>query len=178
MTDNDGRGHVEFKFRVVRQTRVGSSAGVQARSKLAIFGCAALLVGMLCMLWFNVGFWRYALTGYFWAETAGTVVSPGRTSTPIIQYKTKNGAIRSFSEDYVLLCGGRSSFCFIRDFDHGDTVPVVYDPSAPARVFVDDWALRANVISWFVEAGVALFLSLVLFLVVTRKSINVSYKIG
>lgn len=174
MTDNDRRGHVEFKFKVVRETRVGS---VQARSKLVLFGCGALVVAMLIMLWFNAGFWRYALTGLFWTETRGVVVSPSRTSTPIIQYKTRDGTIRSFSEDYVLLCGGRSSFCFVRNFDRGDTIPVVYDPSAPERVFVDDWALRANVINWFLEAGFTLILSLILFVVVRRKSINVSYRV-
>jgi len=56
--------------------------------------------------------------------------------------------------------------CFVRHFNPGQVVPVVYDPDTPTRAYVYDWALFTNTIEWFVMAGI--FLLFVLLLVGVR----------
>ena len=144
----------------------------------ALFAGALLMAGVILLLCTNISFARYAFTGFFWIRTDGTVTNPATTSKPTIQFATRNGAPHLFQEDYILLCGGRSSFCFVRNFSQGQIVPVVYDPAAPQRAFVYDWALFAGVITWFLEAGMGLVLALMLALLVAKKPLNISIRIG
>lgn len=150
----------------------GSKTGVGA-----LLGCAVLLVGMVFLLYAHIGFASYAFTGVFWASTGGTVTTPDTTSAPTVQFATPDGAVHRFSEDYVLLCGGRGSFCMTRDFSHGETVPVVYDPAVPDRAFIHDWALLSNAVTWFLELGCELLLALMLAVAVTRRPLNLQFRL-
>ena len=142
-----------------------------------LLGGAVLLAGTLVLLWINLGFARYALTGFFWAETGGTVLNACSSSSPTIQFTTPDGAAHTFSEDYILLCG-RRSLCFVRDFSPGQAVPVVYDPSAPQYAYIHDWALTSNVILWFFEAALALLFAALLAFALRRRPLNLSIRIG
>ena len=142
------------------------------RRGVAVLAGAALLAAAIFLVWLNFDFGRYAFTAFFWDETEGTVVSPRTTSGPTIQFATRDGALHSFTEDYILLCG-RLSFCFPRNFDHGEVVPVVYDPATPQRAYVVDWALYSNVITWFVEVGLALLLALMFVVALTNKPLSI-----
>jgi hypothetical protein len=163
---------IRFSYSVCVQSR--ETATTPCRRGVALFGCLVLFVGTVGMLCWNIGFARYAITGMFWQRTSGTVVDARTTSTPTILFEGRDGAGHRFTEDYILLCGGSRSFCFIRDFDPGETVPVVYDPGAPRAAFVDDWALSAGVISWFGEAAAALFFAGMMALLVGRKPLDIS----
>lgn len=164
------------RFRVATQDGVKPQPSNQRG--LALFGGALLLCGVLFLLYVNFGFARYALTGFLWMRTDGTVLSPSRTSTPTIQFTSGDGAAHVFTEDYVILCGGRRTFCFIRDFNPGQLVPVVYDPGAPQRAFVHDWALFSSTITWFLEAGAALLLALMLAVALAKKPLAISVQLG
>jgi hypothetical protein len=126
----------------------------------------------------HIEFAWYALSGYHWTRTLGTVVSHQRTSDPAIEFTAGDGLAHSFTEDYMQLCGGRSSFCFIRTFEPGQVITVVYDPWNPARAFVHDYALFTNVITWFVEVGVALLVLWVLAPALSRKARTLSIRLG
>jgi hypothetical protein len=141
--------------------------GSSRRRPLALLGCTGLLVGLIFLLWVNIGFAQYALTGIFWRQTEGKVISSLTTSTPIIQFNAANGVSYVFEEDYYWLCG-RRSLCFIRDFAPEQVVPVVYNPRAPYRVFVYDWALFANVITWLAEAVGTITVAATLALLLAR----------
>jgi Protein of unknown function (DUF3592) len=161
--------------RITNRIQVRSLATSSTRSRpKAIFFCAILLAGVAFLLWLNRGFALYGLTGLFWSETEGTVIHARNPSTPTIQFSTPDGALYSFSEDYILLCGGRSSFCFIRDFTLGQQVPVVYDPRKPDLAYVHDWALTATVITVFIEAGIGFLIILMLALLLINKPVRVS----
>jgi hypothetical protein len=56
-------------------------------------------------------------------------------------------------------------------------VPVVYDPVAPQRAFVHDWALFAGVITWFLAAGTGLLFALMFAVAFAKKPLNVSFRI-
>jgi hypothetical protein len=144
----------------------------------------ALLAGMLLLLcgaylvWQGRSFGRYAFTGFLWAPSAGVVISPARTSRPVIQFAGPDGAVHQFKEDYWRVCGQRLSFCFVRDFNPGQIVPVIYEPAAPDRAFVHDWALTAGVLSWFLEAGVLLLLALMMCAALIKQPLGLSVRIG
>lgn len=159
--------HFNVEVRVEQRVTKGSAQ----RRGLALFGGALLVVGVIVMLWANIGFARYAFTGFLWSRADGTVVTTHRTSSPTIQFFTPDGRSHSFTEDYVLLCGGSRTFCFIRNFDQGQIVPLVYDSGAPGQAFIYDWALFASTITWFIEAALALGLMLMLGLVFVNKPI-------
>jgi len=148
------------------------------RGPLLIIAAIFFGVGIPLFLWHNIGFAMYAVSGFSWAHTNGTVTSSRTTDVPTIQFTARDGSPIAFTEDYILMCGSRS-FCFRRYFDPGQVVPVVYDPSTPAKAYVYDWALFSNTITWFVMAG--LFLLFVLFFLgirLPKRPINLSLRIG
>lgn len=147
------------------------------RSPLFFIAVIFFGVGIPLFLWLQFGFAVYAVSGFSWIHTNGTVTSFRHTDTPTIQFTTRDGSLIAFREDYFLMC--HRSPCFVRRFDPGQVVPVVYDPGTPARAYVDDWALLVNTIEWFVMAGI--FLLFVLLLVGIRLPIsanNFSIRIG
>ena len=145
---------VRFSYRIRVQSR--ETATTPGRRQLALLGCLVLFAACVVLLCVNIGFGRYAITGMFWTRTSGTVIASQTTWKPTIEFMAADGATHRFTEDYFLLCGGLRSFCYVRNFDPGETVPVVYDPAAPRAAFVDDWALRAGVLTWLGEAAGAL----------------------
>ena len=162
---------IRFRYNVRVQSR--ETAAPPGQRGLRVLGGAVLFLGCVALVCWNIGFGRYAVTGLFWAVSSGTVISDRMTSDPTIEFTARDGATYRFSEDYWFVCG-RRSFCFVRDFDPGEEVPVVYDPSAPRAAFVDDWALRAGVISWFLELAGALYFAVLLTLLVTRKPLDIT----
>ena len=100
-------------------------------------------------------------------------MSEGSNSDPTIEFQTPDGATRRFSEDYILLCGSRRDLCFIRHFAQGQVVPVTYDRVFPERAYVRDWALIANVITFFIEIGLTLMFVLMLIVILTAPDIPV-----
>jgi Protein of unknown function (DUF3592) len=173
---------VEARPREDSQATADAQAGIESRAPNrragAVLGGVLLVAGAILFLWLNIGFARFALTGFLWERTSGIVQDASRTSIPTIQFVTSDGVSHLFKEDYILLCGGRSSMCLIRDFDPGQVVPVVYDPSSPQTAFVHDWALFAGVISWLLVACAGLFFALMTFLACTKKPLNLSIQIG
>ncbi len=162
----------DFNADIAVESRASNRRGA------ALLGGWLLIAGVIFLLAVNVGFARYALTGFLWIRTDGTVLSRNGTSTPTIQFATRDSINHQFKEDHILLCGGRRSICFIRRFSHGQVVPVVYDPGAPKRAFVYDWALFASVITWFTEAGAGLLLTLMMALLLAKKPLDVSIQLG
>ena len=154
----------------------------QKRPGVAILGGMILLAGAVWLLWMNRGFAEYALTGIFWDKAEGTVVNTANgfrsTSRPTVEFATPDGAIQEFKEDYVRLCGGSRSFCFVRSFDPGEQVPVVYNPREPAQAYIHDWALSATVLTVFLEASAALLLALMMVVLVRRRPIGVTIRFG
>lgn len=144
------------------------------RSPLLLIAALFFGLGIPLFLWLQVGFAIYAASGFSWIHTNGTVTSSRTTDVPTIQFTTRDGSPMAFKEDYFLMC--HRSFCLVRSFDPGETVPVVYDPHTPARAYVYDWALFANTIEWFVMAGI--FLVFVALLLGVCLPINWSVRIG
>jgi hypothetical protein len=143
------------------------------RRGVAVLACLILLAGTAFLLWLGRGFADYALTGLFWKRSQGLVLGGDVSSSPLVEFSTPDGATHTFSEDYILLCAGRRSLCFIRDFKIGEKVPVVYEPGHPRIAFIRDWALYSNVISWLIEAGVGLLLLLMLYVAMVQRPIKV-----
>jgi hypothetical protein len=138
----------------------------------------ALLAATLFLLWINVGFARYALTGLFWTQIDGTVLdSSVHSSWPTVQFLTPDGAAHTFSEDYIILCG-RRSLCIARNFTAGQVVPVVYDSTNPRFAYIRDWALYSNVLTWFFEAAIGLFFASMIALLLVKKPLNFSVRLG
>lgn len=100
------------------------------------------------------------------------------TSRPIVEFSTPGGARYAFTEDYVRLCRGRRSFCFVPSFEPGEQVPVVYNPRDPARAYIHDWVLLATVLTVFLEAGAALLLALMMVVLVRRRPIEATIRFG
>lgn len=142
----------------------------------------ALVVAILAvtgLLWMNRDFIDYALTGLSWSKADGVIINTKTTDKPSVQFSTADVGIRIFKEDYNLLCGTRHSICFDRNFAPGEVVPVVYDPNSSTRAFIHDWALTANVISVFIEAGIWFFLVvLLIFPGIVSKSSRMSIQVG
>jgi hypothetical protein len=161
---------------------INATIRVQSRTPrrrgAALLGGGALIAGLVFLLCINIGFARYAVSGFLWIRADGTVLTSCRTSDPTIQFLARNGAAHQFKEDYVILCGGRRSLCFIRDFNPHQVVPVVYDPGNPDRAFVSDWALTAGVITWVGEAVAGLLLALMMFVSLVRKPLNIRIGMG
>ena len=168
--------HFNARFQVATQAE--AELQTSGQRIWALLGGTLLLCGVLYLLYANFVFARYALTGFLWVRTDGTVLSPRRSSTPVIEFATSDGASHLFTEDYVILCGGRRTFCLIRDFNPGQMVPVVYDPAAPQRAFVHDWALISGVITWILEVGGALLLALMLAVTLVKKPLRISVQVG
>ncbi len=140
-----------------------------------------LLLGLLALGWWADGeFAGYALTGFSWVQTKGTVVQLDAivASAPTIQFSTPDGATHSFREDYSSICGGYHSFCSIRDFVPSEVVPVVYNPRAPQTAFVDDWALYVTVAKMYLYAGMGLLLVLLMAANLMRGPIRGSIRPG
>ena len=150
----------------------------QRSRSVRLLAAFALLAAGFWLLWINIGFARYAVTGLFWDDAGGTVLNSRTTSSPAIQFTTPDGAAHTFSEDYILLCQSRHSLCFVRTFQPGQFVPVVYDPTAPQRAYIHDWALTSGVMTWFLEAACTLFFALMIAVILRRKPLNASIRIG
>lgn len=158
--------------------RSRSTTGFAARSPgLVLLGLVLLVGGCIFFLWQEGGFALYALTGFRWIHTDGTVTNTRSTSNPKIQFIARDGSPVLFNEDYILLCG-RRSFCWIRDFQPGQVVPVVYDPTEPRRAYVHDWALFATALTWFLMAGIALLLALLACLRFIKPPASFSIRMG
>jgi hypothetical protein len=140
-----------------------------ASRRATLFGGAIGLVGVLVLLWINIGFARYAITGFFWTRTTGTVLAGPNSFAPAIQFATIDGAVHTFSEDYMSLCGNFHAFCVLRSFTPGQVVPIVYDPAEPSRAFIHDWALISSVITWFLELAVCLLAAIGIAVTLRRK---------
>jgi hypothetical protein len=164
---------IRFSSNISLRSRPATGATNQRRG-VVLLGGMLLLAGCGFFLWQEGGFALYALTGFRWIHVEGTVTSPRRTSKPTIQFTARDGSAVLFDEDYVRLCGGRRSFCFIRDFQPGQAVPVVYDPGEPTRAYVHDWALFATAISWFVVAGIGVLFALLMCVSSIKTPINLS----
>lgn len=124
-----------------------------------------VVVGIMALwLWADWEFAGYAVTGFFWVQTKGTVVQvdASAASAPTIQFSTPDGATHSFREDYTSICTGRRSFCTIRNFAPGEVVPVVYNPRAPNTAFVHDWALFVTVAKVYFAACVGFMMLLIM----------------
>ena len=154
-------------------------ANVRARSPLTtkrrgrtLLAAVVLLTATVIYLSYTAGFAAYALTGFSWIHTKGSVTSRRATSDPTIEFTATGGPPISFTEDYYLLC--RRSLCWVRTFNPGEIVSVVYDPAKPKRAFVDDWALIAGVISWFGVAGFGILLGLMVCLALIKSPAGVS----
>jgi hypothetical protein len=141
----------------------------QRRRGVAVLAGAILIAAAAFLLWMNRGFADYALTGWFWNQTQGVVVEARNNSDPTIEFSTPDGSTYEFKEDYIILCGGRGTFCWIRDFSLGEQVPVVYNPHSPKTAFVHDWALKSTVITVFLEAALELLLVLMMIVLLRRK---------
>jgi hypothetical protein len=172
--DLEARVRIEVKGNAKFETADAPPPSRQGKALLAI---AALLAAALFLVWMNRGFADYALRGWRWSETEGTVTDASTTSAPTIAFSTPDGAKHAFREDYIILCGSRRSFCFMRNFDPGQQVPVVYDPHAPQAAFVHDWALKSGVITWFLEAGAAILLALMM-LALVKGNIRASVRLN
>lgn len=146
------------------------------RRPLRALGGAALIAGLLFLLYFQRDFGLYAFTGLFWQHADGIVVSTYRTSKPAVEFFSADNAIHTFNEDYIRLCGGRRSFCFIRTFTKGQQVPVVYPPWAADHAYIHDWALFANAASWCLEALIALLFAWAIPSLLGRRSRSISFQ--
>lgn len=62
---------LEFKTRVERRVAIGAP---KSRG-LVLLGGAALIAAAVGLLWANIDFARYAVTGFLWRGAEGTVVS-------------------------------------------------------------------------------------------------------
>lgn len=164
-----------FSFNARTTVRAVEPAGSNRRGWALLSGIC-LLAACVFLVWLNFSFARYAVTGFRWVETDGTVVSPHGTSFPTIHFSAGDGASYSFSENYYLIC--RRSLCFVRYFQPGQVVPVIYDPSAPQRAFVHDWALSVGVLNCFVEGIMGGFLALGIFSLLAKKPINFSVRVS
>jgi len=154
-------------------SRIRTTAVTTAHRGKAIFGCAALMAMFILLLCLRLGFARYAFTWFVWQNALGTVMSARSTTHPTIQFAAVDGSLHAFDEDYFLLCG-RRSLCYRRSFSPGEGVPIVYDPDAPSRAFVHDFALYSTIFEWFVEAFFLLLLALLFFNLVRGGSGSMS----
>lgn len=150
-------------------------AGSNRRGR-SLLGGVCLLAACVLLVWLNFSFVRYAFTGFRWVETDGTVVSLRRTSKPTIHFSAVDGASYNFSEDYYLIC--HRSPCFVRYFQPGQVVPVIYDPSAPQRAFVHDWALSVGVLNCFAAGIIGAIFALAIFSLLAKKPINFSVRVS
>jgi hypothetical protein len=144
-----------------------------------IFFGGLLVLGVMALgLLANWEFAGYALTGFSWVRTKGTVVEVDAivASAPTIQFSTSDGATHSFQEDYSSICGGYRSFCTVRNFAPGEVVPVVYNPRAPQTAFVHDWALFVTVAKMFFWAGMGLLLVLIMAADLMKRPIRGSIR--
>jgi hypothetical protein len=167
----------QFKINIRVKSRLTTRSTTKRRGPVLLAG-TLLLAGGAFLLWQNIGFGIYALTGFFWIRTDGTITNPRTTSTPSIRFTAHDGAPILFKEDYILLCGGHRSLCLVRDFNPGQVVSVVYDPVQPNRAYVYDWALFAGVITWFLVAGAGLLLALMMSLPFIKAPVNLLLPLG
>jgi Protein of unknown function (DUF3592) len=176
-----------MSIRINGSTRIALAPRTKQRPRrVAFLGGTILLIGLIWLLWMQRGFAEYALTGIFWEKAQGTVINlthastskSGTTSRPIIEFATPDGRRYAFTEDYVRLCGHRRSFCFIRSFDPGEQVPVVYNPREPMQAYIHDWALSATVLTVFLEGGAALLLVLMMVVLARRRPIEAEVRFG
>ena len=152
-----------MRISIVGNVRPVSDPPRSSRPKLALLGIILLLTVDLFMLWARFGFAEYAAGGFlWWSQTPGTVINADHSSNPTVQFAADDGTPHQFREDYILLCQGSRTLCFVRNFAPGEVVQVVYDPYAPQRAYIHDWALFATAGSWFLEALAALVLLLML----------------
>jgi hypothetical protein len=143
----------------------------------AVLGGVLLVGGLIFLLWLRFGFARYAFTAFLWKHTNGTVMNSRLTTDPTIQFTSVDGSPHAFSEDYFLLCGHRS-LCYRRSFSPGEVVSIVYDPGAPERAYVYDFALFTTIAEWCFEAGLLLlFLFVLMLLLRGRSSSSMSIRI-
>lgn len=145
--------------------RISLKAGVRSTPQRSTSRNTALLAGVgllamdLVLLYLGFGFAEYGFGGFlWWSQASGTVLSVTDSSAPTVEFVTGEGALHQFHEDYILLCQSRRSLCWVRTFTAGEKVPVVFDPHAPNRAFIDDWALMANSLTWILEALLGLLL--------------------
>lgn len=118
------------------------------RTRLIRYPAIFLLLAGCVYFALTGGFLRYAVTFPLWNHAEGEVIGLIRNadSNPIVRFKAADGSLQHFDENYFLLCAGRYSFCFARRFTTGEKVPVVYDPLAPQRAYINDWALKENIL--------------------------------
>lgn len=160
-------------IRINTRLRVETAQTARPRGK-ALLAATALLAMALILLWLDRGFGVYAATGLFWNEAPGAVVDASRSSVPVIEFATPDGATHRFREDYIQTCRNSRKFCFVRSFQLGEQVPVVYSPRNPERAYVHDWALYASVLGFFLELVLAFFMVLMAMVAVRRRPMEES----
>jgi hypothetical protein len=165
-----------MQITVNTRTRVTTTPSSGRRGTM-ILGSALLIAGLIFLLGLRLDFARYAFTAFQWQRANGTVVNPGRLWNPTIQFVAGDGSLQAFNENYGQLCGHRS-LCRRRNFTFGEIVPVVYDPAAPSRAFVRDFALYSTIFEWFCEAFFLFLLLLLMVNLILGGSGNVSIQIG
>lgn len=89
---------IRFNSNVRVETRLGIAQRTPNRRGVALFSGALLFVGAIAGLAFNIGFARYALTGFLWDQTEGTVLNTTRTDRPSIQFSTSDGVPHVFRD--------------------------------------------------------------------------------
>jgi hypothetical protein len=164
-----------MRMTIRTRTRVATQTGAPRGRAILFFALLmAVLIFFLCL---RLGFARYAFTAYLWQRADGVVMNTRTTSDPTIEFAARDGTLHTFSEDYILLCGHRS-LCWWRNFAPREVVPVVYDPGAPHRAFVRDWALYSTIFEWFVEAFLLVLIAWLVFYLVRGRSTTVSFQTG
>lgn len=164
---------ITFSTRISVETRQGTRP--RGGALLAVF---VLLAMAVILLWLDRGFAEYTMTGILWDQAQGTVVDATNNSVPTVEFSTPDGATHQFKEDYILLCQGSRRFCFVRSFQLGEQVPVVYNPQRPARAYIHDEALYGSVLGFFVDAILALLLVPMMIIAVRRKPMQATIQFG
>jgi hypothetical protein len=156
-----------------------AAQSVVVSRKTGLLAGVLLLAMDLVLLYVGFGFAEYGLSGFLWWSSAnGTVISASNSSVPTVEFVDAYGTPWQFHEDYIVLCQSRRSFCWVRNFSPGQTVPIVYDPHDPNRAYIHDWALTANALTWVFEACLAVLLLWMLTFRFTGKPRSFSLEIG
>lgn len=145
----------------------------------ALFCGVVLLAMAMTLLWLDRGFAVYTATGLFWDEAPGIVTDAAIRSVPTIAFSTPDGAEHRFKEDYDKLCRGSRKFCYVRSFQLGEQVPVVYYSKQPERAYVHDWALYGSILGFLMDLMLTVLLVLMLAAALLwRKPMRASVKLG
>lgn len=164
---------------ITYKTRLKVESRQVSRPRGKALLAAITLLGMaMTLLWLDRGFAEYTFTGFLWDEAQGTVSDATNSSVPTIAFSTPDGASHEFKEDYIRLCRGSRRFSYVRSFQLGEQVPVVYNPKQPERAYVHDWALYGSILGFLLDAFLTVLLVLMLLAVARRRSVQAEIQFG